>query len=114
MLRNYLKTLPSTKIVKTNFSSRNTGKGLYGYLTCIYLLNNDPVNIVSSTSYPGAPNENVVQNHLNIALLNVFYLNISLVSSKCLFEVWLFEKGGMDDKIAMIAMRMFQEKCSNF
>ena len=38
-----------TKIVKTNFPSRNTGKGLYGYL--IYLLYNDPVNIVSSTSY---------------------------------------------------------------
>ena len=41
MLRNYLKTLPSTKIVKTNFPSKNTGKGLYGYL--IYLLKNDPV-----------------------------------------------------------------------
>ena len=49
MLRNYLKTLPSTKIVKTNFPSKNTGKGLYGYL--IYLLKNDPVNIVISTSY---------------------------------------------------------------
>ena len=49
MLRNYLKTLPSTKIVKTNFPSRNTGKGSYGYL--IYLLNNDPVNIAISTSY---------------------------------------------------------------
>ena len=49
MLRNYLKTLPSTKIVKTNFPSRNTGKGLYGYL--IYLLKNDPVYIVISTSY---------------------------------------------------------------
>ena len=45
---------------------------------------------------------------------NILYLNISLVSSKYLFEVWLFDKGGMDDKIAMIAMRMFQEKCSNF
>ena len=46
---------------------------------------------------------------------NIFYLNISLVSSKCLFEVWLFDKGGMDDKIAMIAMQEnFQEKCSNF
>ena len=49
MLRNYLKSLPSTKIVKTNFPSKNTGKGLYGYL--IYLLKNDPVNIVISTSY---------------------------------------------------------------
>ena len=36
---------------------------------------------------------------------NILYLNISLVSWKCLFEVWLFDKGGMDDKIAMIAMR---------
>ena len=36
---------------------------------------------------------------------NILYLNISLVSSKCLFKVWLFDKGGMDDKIAMIAMR---------
>ena len=35
---------------------------------------------------------------------NILYLNTSLVSSKCLFEVWLFDKGGMDDKIAMIAM----------
>ena len=52
MLRNYLKSLPSTKIVKTNFPSKNTGKGLYGYL--IFLLKNDkndPVNIVISTSY---------------------------------------------------------------
>ena len=36
MLRNYLKTLPSTKIVKTNFPSKNTGKGFNGYF--IYLL----------------------------------------------------------------------------
>ena len=36
---------------------------------------------------------------------NILYLNTSLVSSKCLFDVWLFDKGGMDDKIAMIAMR---------
>ena len=49
MLRNYLKSLPSTKIVKTNFPSKNTGNGLYGYL--IYLLKNDPVNRVISTSY---------------------------------------------------------------
>ena len=46
---------------------------------------------------------------------NILYLNISLVSLKCLFEVWLVDKGGMDDKIATIAMRRnFQEKCSNF
>ena len=36
---------------------------------------------------------------------NILYLNISLVISKCLFEVCLFEMDGMDDKIAMIAMR---------
>ena len=36
---------------------------------------------------------------------HILYLNISLVSLKCLFEIWLFDKGGMDDKIAMIAMR---------
>ena len=36
---------------------------------------------------------------------NILYLNISLVSWKCLFEIWLFHEGGMDDKIAMIAMR---------
>ena len=29
---------------------------------------------------------------------NILCLNISLVSSKCLFKVWLFDKGGMDDK----------------
>ena len=42
---------------------------------------------------------------------NILYLNISLVSWKCLLEVWLFDKGGMDDKIAMIAMcrRMFRK-----
>ena len=49
MLRNYLKTLPSTKIVKTNFPSKNTGKGLYGYL--IYFVKNNLMNIVISTSY---------------------------------------------------------------
>ena len=36
---------------------------------------------------------------------NILYLNISVISSKCLFKVSLFDKGGMDDKIAMIAMR---------
>ena len=36
---------------------------------------------------------------------NIWYWNTSLVSSKCLFEVWLFDKGVMDDKIATIAMR---------
>ena len=49
MLHNYLKTQPSTKIGKTNFPSKNTAKRLYGYL--IYLLKNDKVNIVISTSY---------------------------------------------------------------
>ena len=36
---------------------------------------------------------------------NMLYLNISLVSSQCSFEVWLFPKGVMDDKTAVIAMR---------
>ena len=36
---------------------------------------------------------------------NILLLNMSLVSSKCLFEVWLFNKDVTDDKIAMIAMR---------
>ena len=42
---------------------------------------------------------------------NILYLNMSLVSSKCLFEVWLFDKGGMDNKIAMIALcrRIFRK-----
>ena len=35
----------------------------------------------------------------------ILFLNISRVSSKCFFEVWLFNKGVIDDKIAMIAMR---------
>ena len=30
---------------------------------------------------------------------------MSVVSSKCLFEVWLFNKDVTHDKIAMIAMR---------
>ena len=34
---------------------------VYGYEICIYLKSS------------GAPDENIVQNHLNIALLNVFY-----------------------------------------
>ena len=29
---------------------------------------------------------------------------MSLVSLKCLLDIWLFKKGVMDDKIAMIAM----------
>ena len=49
MLCNYLKTLLSTKIGKPNFPLKNTAKRLYGYL--IYLLKNDPANIVISTSY---------------------------------------------------------------
>ena len=36
---------------------------------------------------------------------NILYLNMPLVSLKWLFEVCLFDKGVMDDKIAMIAMR---------
>ena len=37
---------------------------------------------------------------------NILFLNMSLVSSKCLFEVWLFNKDVTDDKIGMIAMRL--------
>ena len=42
---------------------------------------------------------------------NIMSLNISVISSKCLFKVWLFDKGGMDDKIAIIAMcrRIFRK-----
>ena len=36
---------------------------------------------------------------------NILFLNMSFVSSKCLFEVWLFNKDVTDDKIVMIAMR---------
>ena len=49
MLHNYWKTLPSTKIGKINFLSKHTATRLYGYP--IFLLKNDPVNIVISTSY---------------------------------------------------------------
>ena len=47
---------------------------------------------------------------------NILYLNIALVSLKCLFEVWLFDKGGMDDKNSYdrYAQENFQETCSNF
>ena len=34
---------------------------------------------------------------------DILFLNVSLVSSKCLFEVWLFNKDETDDKIVMIA-----------
>ena len=36
---------------------------------------------------------------------NMLFLNMSLVSSKCLFKVWLFDKGVVNDKIAMIVIR---------
>ena len=36
---------------------------------------------------------------------DILFVNISLVSSKCLFEVWLLNEGVIDDKIAMTAMR---------
>ena len=36
---------------------------------------------------------------------NILFLDMSLVSSRCLFKVWLFNKDVTDDKIAMIAMR---------
>ena len=49
---------------------------------------------------------------------NTLYLNMSLVILKCLFKVWLFHKGVINDKIAMIAtlyaLENFQEKCSDF
>ena len=35
---------------------------------------------------------------------NILLLNMSLVSSMCLSEVWLFNKGAIDDKIAMIVI----------
>ena len=34
---------------------------------------------------------------------NILFLNVSLVSSKCLFEVWLFNKDVTHDKIVTIA-----------
>lgn len=45
---------------------------------------------------------------------NVLFLNMSLISSKCLFEVWLFNKGVIDNKIAVIAMcwRIFRKNVS--
>ena len=49
MLRNYWKTLPSTKIGKTNSPSKSTATQSKGYP--IYLVKKDPVNIVISTSY---------------------------------------------------------------
>ena len=46
---------------------------LIGYLCWRKVFNNCPQDF---WLYSGAPNENIVQNHLNIALLNVFkYLN---------------------------------------
>ena len=38
------------------------------------LVGNDDVSIACASKYEmaGAPNENIVQNHLNMALLNVF------------------------------------------
>ena len=42
---------------RTRFGMQQLGNGLFGG---------------TSKEYSGAPNENIVQNHLNIALLNVF------------------------------------------
>ena len=36
---------------------------------------------------------------------NILVLNMPLASSKCLFEIWLFDKGVIDEKIAMIVMQ---------
>ena len=44
MLHNYWKTLPSTKIGKTNSPSKNTAMRSKGYP--IFLVKNDPVNII--------------------------------------------------------------------
>ena len=49
MACNYWKTLPSTKIGKTNFPSKNTAMRWYRYP--IHFVKNDAVNIVISTSY---------------------------------------------------------------
>ena len=38
---------------------------------------------------------------------NILFLNMSLISSKCLFEVWLFNKDVTDDKIAMITIMCY-------
>ena len=35
---------------------------------------------------------------------NILFVNISRVSAKCLFEVWLFSKGVIDDKMAITAI----------
>ena len=49
MVRNYWTTLLSTKIGKTNFTSKNTATRWYGYP--IYLVKNNLVTIAISTSY---------------------------------------------------------------
>ena len=49
MLHNYWKTLPSTKISESIYPLKNTAMRLHGYP--IYLVKNDPVNIVISTSH---------------------------------------------------------------
>ena len=36
---------------------------------------------------------------------NILVLNMPLASSKCLFEIWLLNKGVIDNKIAMIVMQ---------
>ena len=36
---------------------------------------------------------------------NILFLNMSLVSSKCLLKFWLFNKDVTDDKIAIIVVR---------
>ena len=42
--------------------------------------------------------------HYKSVAEDILFLNMSLVSSMCLFEVWIFNKGAIDDKRAMITM----------
>ena len=93
MLQNYWKTLLSRKIGKTNFPSKNTATRLYG---CpIYLLKNDPVNIVISMSYrllTGA-------NRTTVCTLNWFRQSVTkwveiLCPKLGFFYVLLTSKGG--------------------
>ena len=43
---------------------------------------------------------------------NILFVNLSRVSAKCSFEVWLFNKGVIDYKMAITAMpwRIFRKR----
>jgi len=43
--------------------------------------------------------------HLELMTDNILFLNMSLVSLKCLFEFWVFSKGVMENEIAVIVMQ---------